>query len=171
VIGAGTIGLSWTALFAGHTLDVSVYDPRPDLADAVRQARTEFGPHLAAQGLDVAGLTQRVHLTDDLELAVRDADVVQENGPESVKFKQEVFARIVGLAPAHALLLSSSSAIPATAFAGELADATRVLDQRRLADPVVRVEGAAVRAATSGVSAASRRSSGAGCTPRATSSG
>lgn len=99
VIGAGTIGLSSTALFAGHGLDVWVYDPRPDLADAVREALTEFGPHLATQGLDVAGLAQRVHLTDDLELAVRDTDVVQENGPESVKFKQELFASLVDLTP------------------------------------------------------------------------
>jgi ketoreductase RED1 len=97
VIGAGTIGLSWTALFAGHGLDVWVYHPRPDLADAVRQALTEFGPHLATQGLDVAGLTQRVHLS------------------------------LAGLTPAHALLLSSSSAIPATAFTDEPADASRVL--------------------------------------------
>ena len=127
VVGAGTIGLSWTALFAGHGLNVWVYDPRPDLADAVREALTEFGPHLAAQGLVLTGLTQRVHLTDDLELAVRDADVVQENGPESVEFKQELFASLVGLTPAHALLLSSSSAIPATEFTGEMADASRVL--------------------------------------------
>ncbi|ABY21935.1 3-hydroxyacyl-CoA dehydrogenase [Renibacterium salmoninarum ATCC 33209] len=30
VVGAGTIGLSWTALFANAGLDVTVSDPRPD---------------------------------------------------------------------------------------------------------------------------------------------
>jgi ketoreductase RED1 len=44
-------------------------------------------------------VSRSVHLTDDLELAVRDADVVQENGPESLKFKQELFASLVGLTP------------------------------------------------------------------------
>ena len=33
VIGAGTIGLSWTALFAAHGLTVRVSDPREDLAE------------------------------------------------------------------------------------------------------------------------------------------
>ncbi len=129
VIGAGTIGLSWTALFAAHGLTVGVSDPREDLAEAVADALARYAPHLAARGLDVRGLADRVHLAADVTDAVRDADVVQENGPERVAFKQDLFAAVVREAPAHALLLSSSSAIPATAFTGELADedAARVL--------------------------------------------
>ncbi|MGA6162661.1 3-hydroxyacyl-CoA dehydrogenase NAD-binding domain-containing protein [Amycolatopsis magusensis] len=127
VIGAGTIGLSWTALFAGHGLTVRVSDPRPDLAEAVAAALAEFTPHLAAQGLDVDGLGDRVHLAGDVTEAVRDADFVQENGPEDVEFKKDLFATLVREAPRHALLLSSSSAIPASAFTGGLEDASRVL--------------------------------------------
>jgi ketoreductase RED1 len=127
VIGAGTIGLSWTALFAGHGLTVRVSDPRPDLAEAVAAALAEFTPHLAAQGLDVEGLAGRVQLAGSVAEAVRGADVVQENGPESVEFKKDLFATLVAEAPSHALLLSSSSAIPSTAFTGDLTDASRVL--------------------------------------------
>ncbi|MER6133676.1 3-hydroxyacyl-CoA dehydrogenase NAD-binding domain-containing protein [Streptomyces sp. NPDC001815] len=127
VIGAGTIGLSWTALFAGHGLTVRVSDPRPDLAEAVAEALAGFAPHLAAQGLDVEGLADRVHIASDVTEAVRDADVVQENGPERVEFKKDLFATLVREAPAHALLLSSSSAIPSTAFTTELDDAGRIL--------------------------------------------
>ncbi|UJW28397.1 3-hydroxyacyl-CoA dehydrogenase NAD-binding domain-containing protein [Saccharothrix sp. AJ9571] len=127
VIGAGTIGLSWTALFAGHGLTVRVSDPRPDLAEAVAAALAEFTPHLAAQGLDVDGLAGRVHLAGTVTEAVRDADFVQENGPEDVEFKKDLFATLVREAPRHALLLSSSSAIPSSAFTGDLDDASRVL--------------------------------------------
>jgi ketoreductase RED1 len=127
VIGAGTIGLSWTALFAGHGMDVWVSDPRPDLAEAVDTALAEFGPHLAQQGLDVEGLAARVHLAGDVTEAIRNADIVQENGPESVEFKKDLFATLLKEAPAHALLLSSSSAIPSTAFTDDLDDASRVL--------------------------------------------
>jgi ketoreductase RED1 len=127
VIGAGTIGLSWTALFAGHGLTVRVSDPRPDLADAVAEALAQFTPHLAAQGLDVDGLADRVHITSDVTEAVRDADIVQENGPENVEFKKDLFTALVREAPKHALLLSSSSAIPATAFTAEIEDADRIL--------------------------------------------
>ncbi|HEV3355569.1 MAG TPA: 3-hydroxyacyl-CoA dehydrogenase NAD-binding domain-containing protein [Pseudonocardiaceae bacterium] len=126
VIGAGTIGLSWAALFAGHGLTVTISDPRPDLADAVAEALAEFTPHLAQQGLDVTGLADRVHITADLAEAVRDADIVQENGPENLEFKKDLFARLAELAPANALLLSSSSAIPSTAFAGDAADRTLI---------------------------------------------
>ncbi|WP_449352044.1 3-hydroxyacyl-CoA dehydrogenase NAD-binding domain-containing protein [Streptomyces shaanxiensis] len=129
VIGAGTIGLSWTALFAAYGLTVRVSDPREDLAGAVDEALATYAPHLAARGLDVTGLADRVHITPDVTEAVRDADVVQENGPERAEFKKDLFAVLAREAPAHALLLSSSSAIPATAFTGELTDeaAARVL--------------------------------------------
>ncbi|MFI5588515.1 3-hydroxyacyl-CoA dehydrogenase NAD-binding domain-containing protein [Amycolatopsis sp. NPDC051758] len=123
VIGAGTIGLSWTALFAHHGLTVRVSDPRPDLAEAVTGALETFAPHL---GTTAAELASRVHVAADVTEAVRDADVVQENGPENVEFKKDLFATLLKEAPAHALLLSSSSAIPSTAFTGEL-DGSRVL--------------------------------------------
>ncbi|MFJ8592347.1 3-hydroxyacyl-CoA dehydrogenase NAD-binding domain-containing protein [Streptomyces sp. NPDC093598] len=129
VIGAGTIGLSWTALFAAHGLTVRVSDPREDLAEAVTEALEQYAPHLAARGLDVTGLADRVRIAADVTDAVREADVVQENGPERVEFKKDLFATLAREAPAHALLLSSSSAIPSTAFTGELSgeDAARVL--------------------------------------------
>ena len=127
VIGAGTIGLSWTALFAAYGMTVRVSDPRPDLADALAEALGEFGPQLAAVGLNVDGLADRVHVAGDLSDAVRDADVVQENGPESVEFKKDLFARLVRDAPKHALLASSSSALPATTFTEGIEDAGRIL--------------------------------------------
>ncbi|WP_206790494.1 3-hydroxyacyl-CoA dehydrogenase NAD-binding domain-containing protein [Amycolatopsis sp. MtRt-6] len=124
VIGAGTIGLSWTALFAHHGLTVRVTDPRPDLAEAVETALAQFAPHL---GTTAAELASRVRIAADVTEAVRDADVVQENGPENVEFKKDLFEQLVEEAPEHALLLSSSSAIPSTAFTSELGDASRVL--------------------------------------------
>ncbi|PNG20155.1 3-hydroxyacyl-CoA dehydrogenase NAD-binding domain-containing protein [Streptomyces cahuitamycinicus] len=129
VIGAGTIGLSWTALFAAHGLTVRVSDPREDLAEAVTEALARYAPHLAARGLDVTDLADRVHIAADVTEAARDADVVQENGPERAGFKKDLFATLAREAPDHALLLSSSSAIPSTAFTGELSDgdAARVL--------------------------------------------
>ena len=105
VVGAGVIGLSWARLFSEHGMTVRVTDPRPDLADVV------------PAGVQVAGSVAE---------AVRDADFVQENGPENLEFKKALFAELVREAPAHALLLSSSSAIPSTAFA-EGVDGSRIL--------------------------------------------
>ncbi|WP_439382018.1 3-hydroxyacyl-CoA dehydrogenase NAD-binding domain-containing protein [Amycolatopsis lexingtonensis] len=123
VIGAGTIGLSWTALFARHGLTVRVTDPRPDLADAVAEALKTFAPHL---GTTAEELASRVSIAESVTESVKVADVVQENGPENVEFKKGLFKQLVEEAPKHALLLSSSSAIPSTAFTGEI-DGSRVL--------------------------------------------
>ncbi|MFF1615457.1 3-hydroxyacyl-CoA dehydrogenase NAD-binding domain-containing protein [Amycolatopsis sp. NPDC058278] len=123
VIGAGTIGLSWTALFAHHGLTVRVTDPRPDLAEAVADALKTFAPHL---GTTADELASHVRIAADVTEAVQDADVVQENGPENAEFKKGLFEQLVEEAPKHALLLSSSSAIPSTAFTGEI-DGSRVL--------------------------------------------
>ncbi|ONI79615.1 hydroxylacyl-CoA dehydrogenase [Actinosynnema sp. ALI-1.44] len=109
VIGAGTIGLSWARLFASYGMTVRVSDPRPDLAEAVA---------------DIPGDVQIAASVAD---AVRGADVVQENGPESLEFKKDLFTTLVRLAPAHALLLSSSSAIPSSAFTEDIEDASRIL--------------------------------------------
>ncbi|GAA4614613.1 3-hydroxyacyl-CoA dehydrogenase family protein [Saccharopolyspora hordei] len=120
VVGAGTIGLSWAALFAAHGVEVRITDPRGDLGDAVRAAM----PPLAASipGADLDDLLDRVRVADDLAEAVADVDLVQENGPERLELKQQLFAEIARHAPGRAVLASSSSGIVATAIAAELPD-------------------------------------------------
>jgi ketoreductase RED1 len=111
VIGAGTIGLSWAALFAAHGMSVRVQDPRGDVGPDVEQAVRHLAalqPHLAPDAEPVLG---NIEVVDDVEAAVRDADVVQENAPERLPLKQELFARIEAAAPERALIASSTSAL------------------------------------------------------------
>ncbi|MBS4103033.1 3-hydroxyacyl-CoA dehydrogenase NAD-binding domain-containing protein, partial [Tsukamurella paurometabola] len=112
IIGAGVIGLSWAELARAHGWRVSFTDPRPDLAELVAK---EF-----------PGDAQ-VEVAADLAAAVADADLVQENGPERLPIKQELFAQIVAAAPAGAVLATSSSSIPATPIAADLDDPSRVI--------------------------------------------
>ncbi|MGO1948471.1 MAG: 3-hydroxyacyl-CoA dehydrogenase NAD-binding domain-containing protein [Mycobacteriaceae bacterium] len=107
MIGAGTIGQSRTRLFASHGMTVTVFDPRPDLADVVDQIRTESG----------VGDPRLVRMADSLADTVADADLIQENGPERPEVKQELFADIAASAPDHAVFATSSSAITASVIA------------------------------------------------------
>ena len=54
-------------------------------------------------------------VTDDLGQAVEDADYVTEAAPEKLELKRSIFANLVALAPANAILATNTSVIPITA--------------------------------------------------------
>jgi ketoreductase RED1 len=70
--------------------------------------------------LSSAGLTDRVSFEPDLARAVDGTDVVQENGPERLDLKHQIWTTIEANAPEHALFLTSTSGIPATDIATAL---------------------------------------------------
>ena len=47
VLGAGTIGASWTAWFLARGMTVDVWDPRPEAADYVRRYVADAWPAMA----------------------------------------------------------------------------------------------------------------------------
>lgn len=116
-VGAGTIGVSWTTLLAAAGHDVVVTDPRPDLVEAVEGGVRQFAPSL---GADPDGLLSRIRTVVELEDAVAGAAVVQEQGPERLELKQELFARVGAAAPADALLLTSTSGLQPSDIARDL---------------------------------------------------
>lgn len=120
VLGAGTIGLSWAALFAAHEMDVRVQDPRPDLQERLDATVAALTPVLG----DLGG---RISVAADLEAAVDGVDVVQENGPERLDLKQELWARVEAAAPASALLLSSTSGLMPSDMAARMQEPGRLL--------------------------------------------
>lgn len=127
VIGAGVIGASWTALFLAHGLKVVVNDPQPDIENVVRTMLTKAAPTLKELGLPHEALDKNLRFEPDLERAMAGTDLVQENGPENPEWKQQLWARLEPLVPKHALLLSSSSARPATEQAKLMKDGSRML--------------------------------------------
>ncbi len=127
VVGAGLIGASWTTLFLAHGLKVVVNDPQPDIESVVMATLRKAAPTLRTLGLPHAGLEQNLRFEPELERAVAGADLVQENGPERVEWKQQLWARIEKAVPRHALLLSSSSARTATEQSSEMKDPSRLL--------------------------------------------
>ncbi|SDP24729.1 3-hydroxyacyl-CoA dehydrogenase NAD-binding domain-containing protein [Afipia sp. GAS231] len=127
VIGAGVIGASWTALFLAHGLSVVVNDPRPDVETIVRDYIRNNLSTLAELGLPTDNLEKRLSFEADLERSVTGADLVQENGPERIEFKQDLWARIGRVVGEHALMLSSSSAKTATEQALKMSRPERLL--------------------------------------------
>lgn len=112
IVGAGTIGASWAALFLAHGLEVVVSDPAPDAEPLTRERVRSAWPVLAELGRVAAGANpDALRFEPDLEAALKDADFVQENAPEREDFKTALFARMDAALPAHAIVASSSSGL------------------------------------------------------------
>ena len=127
VIGAGVIGASWTALFLAHGLTVVVNDPRSDVETIVRDYIRNNLSTLKELGLPTDNLEKKLSFEANLEASVAGADLVQENGPERIEFKQDLWERIGKVVGAHALMLSSSSAKTATEQALKMSRPGRLL--------------------------------------------
>jgi ketoreductase RED1 len=96
---------------------VTVSDPLPDVQDRVRAGLREIAPTLEQLGLPVAALEEQssaLTFEADTAAAVEAADVVQENAPEHLDVKQELWKAVERAAPAHTLFASSSSTLPAS---------------------------------------------------------
>ncbi|MFJ9430286.1 3-hydroxyacyl-CoA dehydrogenase NAD-binding domain-containing protein [Streptomyces sp. NPDC101490] len=137
VIGAGTIGLAWTTLFLAHGLRVRVHSRRAGAGTIVAEALELLAPGLPDGGRDPRELARRLEIAPDLEHAVRDADVVQENLPDDLELKQELFRRVGAAAPPTALLLSSTSRLLPDAMGATMADSGRLLVGHPLNPPHV----------------------------------
>ncbi len=130
VVGAGLIGRAWSIVFARAGFDVALWDPYPQQVEAALGFIAERLPELQEVGLleeAPAVVAARVRPASTLSEAVRDAEHVQENGPEQVAAKQALFAELDRLAPPDAVLASSSSGIPASAYTKDLAGRARCL--------------------------------------------
>src|SRR5262245_52095268 len=127
VVGAGTIGISWAGLFLAHDLRVRIYDTRPDVADYVAAGLEQTKPALDALGLPTTGWDERLVFAPSLADAVTGATAIQENGPESLDVKREMFASIEAVVDPRALILSSTSSIPASDLAVGMRHPERLL--------------------------------------------
>ncbi|HEX2941332.1 MAG TPA: 3-hydroxyacyl-CoA dehydrogenase NAD-binding domain-containing protein [Rhodopila sp.] len=111
VLGAGTIGASWAAWFLSRGISVDVWDPRPEAADYVRRYVAEAWPAMTHLGMVANASPDAWQFHASPEEAVAAADFVQENAPERLPVKRELFARIDTALRPDAILASSTSGL------------------------------------------------------------
>jgi L-gulonate 3-dehydrogenase len=129
VVGAGLIGRAWVMVFARAGWRVRLYDNSDAQLKAARGFIADSLDEQATHGIatDPGAALARIEYAPDLASAVAGVDWVQENLPEIVEVKREVFAALDTHAPADAILASSTSAIPASRFTATLAGRARCL--------------------------------------------
>jgi len=111
VVGAGLIGASWTAEFLAKGLDVVVTDVAPDAEARLRAFVDAAWPSLETLGLAPGASRERMSFEADLATAVADAELVQENGPERLFFKQSLYGDLDRMLPPSTIIASSSSGL------------------------------------------------------------
>lgn len=129
IIGCGLIGQGWAIVFARAGWQVRLHDPDADArAEAPRLVRQQLDA-LERHGLldDAAAVARRVEVADTLADALAGVDYVQENSPEHLAVKQALFCELDRLAPPGAIIGSSTSSIPTSAFTESLPGRGRCL--------------------------------------------
>jgi 3-hydroxyacyl-CoA dehydrogenase len=111
IIGTGVIGASWAALFLAKGLDVVATDVAPDAEAALRRFVATAWPALQRLGLAPGASQDRLSFTVSLADAVKDADLVQENGPEKIDFKKTLYRQLDELLHPSVIIASSSSGL------------------------------------------------------------
>ena len=111
IIGTGVIGASWAALFLAKGLKVAATDPAPGAETALRHYIENAWPALEQLGLAPGASQSNLTFTTDLATCVADADSVQENGPERIDFKRNLYGQLDELLPPEAIIASSSSGL------------------------------------------------------------
>ncbi len=129
VVGSGLIGQAWAIVFARGGHNVKMWDGNAEAVDAGIRLIAGQVADLKEAGLidDPEALLARISGCKTLEEVLDGAEYVQENLPERVEMKKDIFGRMDKIASPTCVLASSTSSIPASAFTEDLPGRARCL--------------------------------------------
>ena len=111
IVGCGVIGAGWAARLLWHGIDVIAYDKFPEAQTGLNEviANSEAALRRIA---DVPPVKRgKLRFTTSLEDAVKNADYIQESGPEVIEIKVPLLAEIDKFAKPDAIIGSSTSGL------------------------------------------------------------
>lgn len=130
IVGAGLVGAGWAIVFARAGAQVRVFDAEPGGAKRAKDLITAQLKEMSTFGLlaeDVEVVCARIMPTESLDEAVAGVTYVQESIFEKVDLKRHLYAQLSEKLDPNAVVGSSTSGIPASAFVNGLNIAPRVL--------------------------------------------
>jgi 3-hydroxyacyl-CoA dehydrogenase len=152
IIGCGVIGMSWAVLFLSRGLKVIITDPAEDAQERFEQYLSDAWPSVSTVDC-LEGFPKNYEFVEDVVPRLAEADFVQEvssseflsmpswlgvavltsdllpqNGPENVEWKQSLFETLDMHTRSGVIIASSSSGLPSSAFIGRCQnDPSRIL--------------------------------------------
>jgi 3-hydroxybutyryl-CoA dehydrogenase len=123
IVGGGLMGAGIAQVFAAAGHPVTIFEPSDEVRGSIR---TRIAADLRLFKRDEA-LADTVVTTDDLAEAAVHADYVTEAAPEKFDLKRTIFADLVRLAPATAILATNTSVIPIHRIAAGFPTGDRII--------------------------------------------
>lgn len=111
VIGTGTIGSAWTALFLANGIAVKAWDPAPDAAGRLEAQLGKIWPKLVKLGLAKGRRPNRLAFVDSPVEAASGVDMIQENATENEALKIKLLATLDHAARPEVVIASSTSGL------------------------------------------------------------
>lgn len=130
IVGAGLVGAGWAIVFARAGLEVRAFDADAEVTRRSLPMIEEQLRALAGHGLideDPATILARITPVATLAEAIDGAAYVQESVLERVDVKRKLMLELDAIAPEDLVIGSSTSGIPGSAFALDLAISPRVV--------------------------------------------
>jgi len=119
--GAGTMGSQVAWQMAFHGKHVTVYDAIPAGLEKGKAFHLEYADHFmrhrGATRKQVDDTCARLAYTADLAAAVRDADLISESVPESLRIKDSFWHEVSKLAPPRTVFTTNTSTLPPSELA------------------------------------------------------
>lgn len=111
VVGGGTIGIGWAAVFLASGYEVVVVDPCSDAESRMLHTIQNIWPYLVRLGVAPGASPDNITFTTDYNDLLSEVDFIQEAAPESESVKDAVIARVSELVRDDIIIASSTSGI------------------------------------------------------------
>ncbi|MBE6972363.1 MAG: 3-hydroxyacyl-CoA dehydrogenase family protein [Ruminococcaceae bacterium] len=130
VVGGGMMGRQIALNTAKYDFQVYVTDSNKDICEQAKAWAADYLDGRVSKGRmtqdEADAVATRFHVTDSLEEAAGNADLVIEAIFENEAAKHDIFKKLNAIAPKHAILATNSSTMVSSIFKDDVDDPSRV---------------------------------------------
>jgi carnitine 3-dehydrogenase len=129
LVGTGSVGSGWAAIYMARGYEVIACDPAPDAETRLRAFIADTWDALQRIGFATEKRVpdNKLSFADNAGAVAAASDFVQENAPENLALKQAVYAEIEDAAPPTLVIGSSTGGIPPTQLQAKMRHPERLI--------------------------------------------
>jgi carnitine 3-dehydrogenase len=129
LVGTGSVGSGWAAIYLARGFEVIACDPAPDAETRLRDFIASTWDALQRIGFATEERmpAEKLSFVAGARAVAASSDFVQENAPENLALKQAVYAEIEDTAPPTLVIGSSTGGIPPTQLQAKMRNPERLI--------------------------------------------